>query len=133
MEKAIKRAIEGGYEFQSVHFPKGDPFKQSGAIYTLEGNQIVSRKSKDGWDSASYMKISDINWHRAFLDPLFWQAIGKVEGWGKAQDTEGDYKTPMYSNCVPYGWCWHMHRFIDHIIEGKPIDDFFNDILKNEK
>ena len=50
----------------------------------------------------------------AFLDPLFWQALGKAMGWG-GEDWDG-------------GWRKHWHRFIDHLAEGKDAESFFKDL-----
>ena len=96
MEKAIKRAIEGGYENVTIG--------HNGAI----------------------------------LDPFFWQALGKAEGWKLGhvieyyQDRVGgiDRKIDSLGREELYEWEYHMHRFIDHIIAEKPIDEFFNQLLK---
>lgn len=98
MEKAIKRAIEGGWE-----------------------------------DKMFGMDCETDTFDHALLDPLFWQALGKAERWEEStvhscifcdgnDEGSGDYLGPE--------WKWQMHRFIDHIIEGKPIDTFFDELLK---
>jgi hypothetical protein len=60
----------------------------------------------------------------AFLDPFFWQALGKARGWG-------ELKLP---NRSPIGqheegrWFFHWHRFIDHLAEGKDAESFFESL-----
>lgn len=89
MEKAIKKAIEGG------------------------------------WDDSRYKAFFSEGvrmWHEsAFLDPLFWQALGKSMGW----QTENKTHFPQ-----GIGWQYYWHRFIDHLAEGKDADSFFANLLK---
>lgn len=68
------------------------------------------------------------------MDPLFWQALGKAEGWkkeirlGKCNHPDCDG-----SGCDMPGtgdWKYQWHKFIDHLAENKDIDSFFNDLLK---
>ncbi len=46
------------------------------------------------------------------LNPLFWQSLGKAMGWDKNKYIIGNWKA-------------HWHRFIDHLIEGKEAESFF--------
>ncbi len=66
-----------------------------------------------------------------YLDPLFWQALGKALGW---HDTEKCKVCDPYdgAKCREYykNWTVQMHRFIDHIITGKSADEFFKKIIK---
>jgi hypothetical protein len=63
VQRAIERAIEGGY----------DPFE------TQHGHQEHHAFCYAG-----------VNKSELLLDPLFWQAIGKVEGW-KAKSEQGEH------------------------------------------
>lgn len=99
MKKAIERAIEGGYKYI--------------------GRKIFHNEITDEWyfpnDYGWEISVNDL-----FLDPLFWQALEKVEGWVDLWDYEnrrGGYQA-----------VWH--NFITHLAEDKPIDDFFNELLK---
>jgi len=56
------------------------------------------------------------------LDPLFWQALGKQQGW-----IEGIDKYTGDSVCE---WRSNVHSFIAHIMDGKDVDSFFNNLLK---
>lgn len=112
MDTAIKRAIEGGY------IPK---YKNS--IANVRG----------GYD-----------FDKMLLDPAFWQALGKAEGcevqaWCCPIHEIISEKFVTYEECcdlcgnnvaVKKIYMFYWHRFIDHIAEGKSVDDFFNQLLK---
>lgn len=57
-----------------------------------------------------------------FLDPKFWQAVGKVKGW----DYEVDYKDEEFTHYKPNkgDWKWQMHQMIDALAEGKTVEEF---------
>lgn len=134
MEEVIKKAIEGGYRFKDIHFPKGDPFGMGGGTCSFEGNKIITRKDDGEWRSESFLRMKDIDWKSAYLDPLFWQALGKSLGWGglmfcpvcgSGLGCDADEKFSKK-------WEYQMHRFIDHLIEGKDADSFFKELLTNK-
>jgi len=89
------------------------------------------------------------------LDPLFWQALGKQQGWGRDYFHEDDGKTywdfdyhcPLcgaietntedgcpedcrYDVAEIISWQYEWHNFIDHIAQGGNIDEFFNNLIK---
>lgn len=53
------------------------------------------------------------------LDPLFWQSLGKAI----ASEKKG---IPTVRNGATY----MQHDFINHLAEGKSVDEFFKDLLK---
>ena len=55
---------------------------------------------------------ADYNIEAVVLDPNFWKALGKAEGWNGREFFSGQYKRKM-------------HKMIDHLIEGKTIEDYF--------
>ena len=61
------------------------------------------------------------SWHehdkyQIFLDPLFWQSLGKAMGW----EYVGPYqKTP---------WETEWHCFLDFLAEGKTAEEFFAEL-----
>ena len=71
------------------------------------------------------------------LDPDFWQALGKTEGWwekackfcGEPNQVNGycrnQHVSEDYSNARFY-----QHRLIDAIQQGRSINEFFGEILK---
>lgn len=84
-----------------------------------------------------------VNTDMVLLDPLFWQALGKGLGWGETMhrleyfvDGEEKYLYWKGENGHQYtphiiGWKYYMHRFIDHLAEGKDIDSFFDSFFTN--
>lgn len=110
MEKAIKKAIEGGYKF-----------------------------SEEDW------KWKQVAYNRVCLDPKFWQALGKacpIKCWA-CKGTKyfppdvfhPEPNTRECGNCDMTGiqdrnWKQDWYNFIDHLAQGKLINDFFDDILK---
>ena len=101
MEKAIKKAIEGGYERKNGSFSLPMKLNDEFDIWEYDNNTIL-------------------------LDPLFWQALGKTEGWDENEThwQGGDF--------VGKQSIFEWHNFIDHIAQGKEIDEFFNKLLKVE-
>jgi len=98
MEKAIQKAIEGGY-IESIH---------------------------DGWKE----------WQGDYLlDPIFWQCLGKAEGWKKWKKDGGmELDEPVSRGQEPFlqpSWKWYWHSFIDHIADGGDIDTYFHKLLSN--
>ncbi len=132
MEKAIRKAIEGGYKIE--------------------------------WS----MDVAVNGYYRShiLLDPLFWQALGKAEGWDDSkpyinkfckydncyEDVEYDVELfkserpeiwseikdgkPFDSEETTYKFCsstpdWKINwlDFIRWIAEGGTVDDFFNQLL----
>ena len=51
------------------------------------------------------------------LKPSFWQSLGKAMGW-KDESIIPKGTTPQ--------WVAEWHYFIDHLSEGKTIEEFFN-------
>ncbi len=110
METAIRKAIEGGYE---IH---GMILKEDNLFYS--GHPLKSEIE-----------------NKALLDPLFWQALGKAEGWGgKTGENDGSGVT-LYGKSIQEAewvdtWKLRWHSFIDHLAEGKDIDSFFTSLIQ---
>lgn len=101
MKEAIQKAIEGGYETPNMS--------------ERTGTGILT--------------------YNCLLDPAFWQSLGKAMGWEKRMevawgivDEEHGGATSMKGYCMPE-WQYHQHRFIDHLVEGKDAESFFNNLL----
>lgn len=112
MKEAIQKAIEGGWgkeQFSASHL-------NLRVVNTEEGS-------------------IDMPLDCVFLDPLFWQALGKAMGWeGKVQeviDTRTENPRFQVGGWVNKGdWKTEWHRFIDHLAEGKDAESFFNELFK---
>ncbi len=76
----------------------------------IEGG--YSNKDQEGW----FIKLPEYAKCQIWLDLLFWQSLGKAMGW----EGEDMYLTLPMDAHVAY---WH--RLIDHLAEGKTIEQFF--------
>jgi len=105
MEKAIRKAIEGGY------------------IDHAYCNEFDMYEAQSSYCHSTVL-----------LDPLFWQALGKAEGWNKEEfcdfvNEDGVGMILSSINPEPV-WLVKWYFFIYHLSEGKNIDSFFNELLK---
>lgn len=68
-----------------------------------------------------------------FLDPLFWQCLGKALGWEENSremvgfDLDKGTSEKFIDKKIEWLRCWHS--FINHLAEGKNPDDFFKELL----
>lgn len=58
-----------------------------------------------------------------FLDPLAWQAVGKVEEW---QELDTGSIHADESHIYDMAWKVNMHRMIDALAEGKSLEEFIS-------
>ncbi len=119
MEKAILKAIEGGYK---------------------EGCEpvfnVIDNTPGINWSIHNRPTLSERLWSSdILLDPLFWQALGKAEGWGDKK-----IKIHCTSSMKDVGsvgetferfvWENMWHHLIDHLAKGGDAESFFNELLK---
>jgi len=95
VRQAIEKAIVGGY---------GQ--KMCNSVWDSKGNKIAE----------IYGGFSD---KAAFLDPLFWQSLGKTMGWREEYPKAG----VRIGTFIEWKQMWH--RFIDHLADGKDDESFF--------
>jgi hypothetical protein len=88
---------------------------------SILGNVIEEAKAA-GWFDRDYREPQGNYSSALFLDPKFWQALGKARGWD-----EGKITTEEYSEVPADMWMWHFqwHRFIDHLAAGENAESFF--------
>lgn len=99
-EQIIKDAIEGGWELP-MNFPNWRVDLVSQTLHC--------------WESDFEKTVNDLG--MVFLDPLFWQAVGKTRGWDTDKGwREGD---GFEINCTEADFRWH--QFIDYLADG---DDY---------
>lgn len=86
--------------------------------------QAIKRAKTGGYDVIAKAPSYNI-YSEMYLDPLFWQALGKAEGWGQKHDMEYDDDgiTPIPD------WQYNWHRYIDHLIEGRDPEEFWKELL----
>ena len=104
IKKAIKLAVEGGWK------PK----------------DLKTNRRALSWVKQAAVNRSKFA-ERYFLDPLFWQALGKSLGKGLRAiiDISGD---PL--SRYEFWWQYQWHRLIDFLAEGKSSEDYFRELLK---
>ena len=112
MNEAIKRATRGGW------LPFVDTEKAVEVAEPARG--LVWAYEKDG--TGAGFTFNDV-----VLDPLFWQALGRHEGWGAVIKGSLEQSGMKFHTKK---WKAYWHDFTDHIAEGKDIDSFFDSILK---
>lgn len=116
VERAIEKAIEGGY-FVEQGGPLSLPVGEQG----LTDSSIRTTTEKDGikWTSSTLLK--DLNIHKIFSDLKFWQALGKSLGW----------KIESLTN-MNHEWLLQWQSFILHLAAEKDPEDFFADLLNKK-
>ena len=81
--------------------------------------QVLQKAIEGGWNPP-YRKEEyegDSIPINTFLDPQFWQSLGKALGWtARGQQLAMDSKPT---------WLLEWHRFIDHLAEGKTAEEYF--------
>jgi hypothetical protein len=118
LHEAIKIAIENGWT-------------------TFKGNKIDSVRFIDSGDKRLAEIIEEERGHPSsstilsydefFLDPLFWQSLGKGLGWDETVEVERpDF--PLTPALKATQWKVHWHHFIDAIAEGRKPEEFFREL-----
>jgi len=106
------------------------------------GSRIDFFSPVSPWDGTTYFRGKEnVQWsmhlNAILLDPLAWQAVGKVERWEKEfLYSTGEWVRTYSSNPEDLDelmnfvekditeWKYHMHRMVDALCEGKTIDEF---------
>ena len=83
--------------------------------------KFIEKAIEGGWEKDKYPSFWSFNdivkfyQDKVFLDPLAWQAVGKVEGWKDYMVIDNPYKNI---------YLYHMHEMIDALAEGKSLSEF---------
>lgn len=112
----IGKAIEGGWEKES------EPFGARGFVVfqsSMDAGILIENQYEVAYDTFPAWPTRKIFIEKIVLDPLAWQAVGKVEGW---KDKPCNCKTNCYGG--EFVFQHNMHRMIDTLIEGKTIEEF---------
>lgn len=108
VKEFIEKAIEGGWLPRSTQNILVGRIPVSGVF--------VEIFSDDPWISSVRDRRQSIRIEEIMLDPLAWQAVGKVDGWSGSGDKAKD-NLMRYSDFEEQHWKTYMHRFIDALIE----------------
>ncbi len=141
METAIKKAIEGGYDYVGLSREWKDCILKNTEVYEKYGHTIAKARYISNEDKKEYgsdRRIDTKNYYDILLDPLFWQALGKAEGWvvticwfcGKECEIAFSEDSDCCNEKVSDEWEYRWHSFIDHLAAGKDINSFFDNLIK---
>jgi hypothetical protein len=113
IEEALNKATEGGY-----HIYGSDGME---TYYEGATNDYSAWTRKDN-ESSFLVPIEE-----TFLDPQFWQALGRTLGWSAACDlaitcVHGEEE---WQSCRGYYWMYQWHCFIQAIAHGNTPEAFF--------
>lgn len=142
-QQAIEKAIEGGWEEKIINGEKIHSVSVGNNFWWISK---IFRKSIWMYVIKIELKESDIfiPFHATLLNPLFWQALGKVEGWAKNEESyickdcgvigisDSNHMNDCPTKDRKLYWRVYWHRLIDHLAEGKDPETFFERILANK-
>lgn len=108
IKEIIEKGIEGGW----------GNYKDR---YSINNNGVIRQ--------TAFGDVLDKTYYEILLDPKFWKAVGKVEGW-EDKDCLGCKRVPHFpANCLKVRYCGkqfkeNMHQMIDHLCSGGTIEEF---------
>jgi len=79
------------------------------------------------------------NKYEYFLDPLFWQSLGKAMGWKEKGDTSKPFFGKIQTGDVGLQiiqveeYLYQWHRLIDHLAKGGTAESFFETLIPPEE
>jgi hypothetical protein len=111
--EALEKAVKGGYH---IYGSDGMDTDYGGA------NSEYSVWTRKDNESSFIMPTED-----TFLDPQFWQALGRTLGWSEACDLSitCEHGHEECQRCRGYYWMYQWHCFIQAIAEGNTPEAFF--------
>ena len=149
IKEVINQAIKGGWNHpQETEYDKAVDYHYKGfksyngfwLVINFDKTTVTEDENtgkKETVHITTHMKLEDV-----LLDCSFWQSLGKALGWELCNPSGNHYSigyhhtrgVPLdtfdvdavnsYWNSVPE-YIYRWHQFIDHLIEGKSAEDFF--------
>ena len=119
IKKGIEIAIKGGW--------KKEIRKKHKREYNKHENRHTSELNPTPQNFREY--LGDIDIYQALLDPKFWKALGKSEGWKNCVclfDRDGC----IYGGGDAIGWKHRLHQFIDNLAQDKSLEESFKNATK---
>jgi hypothetical protein len=113
VQEVIDKAVEGGY-----HIYGSDGMD---TLYEGANNEFSAWTRRD--NESSFMVPTE----ETFLDPQFWQALGRALGWSERCDlaitcVHGEEEC---QRCRGYYWMYQWHCFIQALADGNTPEAFF--------
>lgn len=109
-KQAIETAIVGGWNFEKWK------------------DQLFKKKNLLEWKDYT---INQQDPHKFFLDPWFWKGLQKGLGAEKAK-YEWSKKDGTITN-IMHWWGNTMHSFLEHLMDGKNLESFFEELIEHHK
>jgi hypothetical protein len=114
IQEAMNKAVDGGY-----HIDGSDGI----ATLYIGANDEYSAWTRTDNDSSFMVPVEE-----TFLDPRFWQALGRTLGWSEVGDlfiiyVHGNEEWQRFRGCY---WMYQWHCFIQVLAEGNTPEVFFN-------
>ena len=121
VQEAMNKAVEGGYH---VYGSDGMDTDYEGAT-----NDYSAWTRKDN-DSSFLVPTEE-----TFLDPQFWQALGRALGWSEACDLAISCRhgEEECQSCRGYYWMYQWHCFIQALANDNPPEAFFAQLTSSQK
>jgi hypothetical protein len=121
IQEALNTATEGGYH---IYGSDGMDTEYEGAT-----NDYSAWTRKDN-DSSFLVPTEE-----TFLDPKFWQALGRALGWSEACDlsitcVHGEEEC---QRCRGYYWMYQWHCFIQALADGNTPEAFFASLPSSQR
>ena len=120
IQEAVNKATEGGYH---IHGADGIATSYIGA------NDEYSAWTRTDNESSFMVPVEE-----TFLDPRFWQALGRTLGWSERCDLVITcvHGHEEWRQCRGYYWMFQLHCFIQAIAEGNTPEDFFAHLTSSQ-
>jgi hypothetical protein len=114
--EALNTAVHGGYHLHGA----------DGVTTTYNG----ATRDFSAWTRTDNQSTFLVPVHETFLDPAFWQALGRALGWDAPCELAimcGQEHDKCW-RCQGAHWMYHWHCFIQHLAQGDPPEAFFTQL-----
>jgi hypothetical protein len=113
IQEAMNKAVDGGY-----HIDGSDGIATS----YIGANDEYSAWTRTDNDSSFMVPVEE-----TFLDPRFWQALGRILGWSEVCDLSITcvHGHEECRQCHGYYWMYQWHCFIQVLADGHTPEAFF--------
>lgn len=122
-EKSIILALENGFEPEEYK------------VFSLEHKNLFDiHRGKLRICSHFGEYIESLTYRDVINRPEFFKALGKGLGWDNPKIHKASF-CPVCDHHIPETievYKYHWHRFIDHLDEGKDIENFFTNLIDNK-
>lgn len=111
IKEVVSKAIKGGWKYYGEH-----------EVTLSDKSPAVA---KFNVDSIEFSILLD----QAVIDPKFWEAVGKVEGWSEEVEYMGGLLHLGEKELLRYTEAqYKMHQMIDHVCSGGTIFSFIKNL-----